>query len=70
MQLGAYSVRANADRMWARVSGQAALSGKEKLVIPSGKVVKLQAGGFATRDDAQNACNALKRGGMDCLVTR
>lgn len=70
VQLGAYSVRANADRMWARVSGQAALSGKEKLVIPSGKVVKLQAGGFATRDDAQNACNALKRGGMDCLVTR
>lgn len=70
VQLGAFSVRGNADRMWSRVSGQAALSGKEKLIIPAGNVMKLQAGGFASRDAAQAACNALKRGGIECLATR
>ena len=70
VQLGAFSVRGNADRMWSRVSGQAALSGKEKLVIPAGNVMKLQAGGFASRAAAQEACNALKRGGIECLATR
>ena len=70
VQLGAFSVRSNADRLWSRVSGKAALSGKKKFVVPAGRVVKLQAGGFPSRSSAQNACNALKRGGQDCLVTR
>ena len=70
VQLGAFSVPANADRLWSRVAGNPALSGAEKLVIPAGRVVKLQAGGFASRSAAQSACDALKRGGQDCLVTR
>jgi len=70
IQLGAFSVRSNADRLWSRVSGKAVLSGKKKLVVPAGRVVKLQAGGFSTRSSAQSACNSLKSGGQDCLVTR
>ena len=70
VQLGAFSVRSNADRLWSRISGKAVLSGKNKLMVPAGRVVKLQAGGFASRSSAQSACNSLKRGGQDCLVTR
>ncbi len=70
VQLGAFGVRKNADRLWSRLSGKAALSGKQKLVVPAGNLVRLQAGGFASRSAAQNACNSLKRGGQNCLVTR
>ncbi len=70
VQLGAFSVRSNADRLWSSMSRKSALSGKKKFVVPAGRVVKLQAGGFPSRSSAQTACNALKRGGQDCLVTR
>lgn len=70
VQLGAFSVSANADRLWSRVAGNSALAGKKKFVVPSGRVVRLQAGGFASRNAAQTACNSLKRSGQDCLVTR
>ena len=46
------------------------LSGKEKLLVRSGKLTKLQAGGFATRAAAQAACDKLKAAGRACLVTR
>lgn len=70
VQLGAFAVDGNAERLWARLSGRSELAGATRLLEPSGRVTKLLAGGFASRADAQNACNALKRGGQDCLVTR
>ncbi|MDN3646156.1 SPOR domain-containing protein [Pontixanthobacter aestiaquae] len=70
VQLGAFGVRSNADRLWSRLSDNAVLSGKQKFVVPAGRVVKLQAGGYPSRSSAQNACNTLKRSGQDCLVTR
>ena len=70
VQLGAFGVRSNADRLWSRLSGKAVLSGKKKIVVPAGRVVKLQAGGYPSRVSAQRACNTLKRSGQDCLVTR
>ena len=70
VQLGAFSVRANADRLWSRVSGNPALAGTSKFIVPAGNVVRLQAGGFATRNAAQSACNSLKGSGQACLVTR
>ncbi len=70
VQLGAFSVRANAERMWATVSGRAELAGHERLLVPTGRVVRLLAGGFASQADAQAACSALQRAGHDCLVTR
>ncbi|MGB7373826.1 SPOR domain-containing protein [Pontixanthobacter sp.] len=70
VQLGAFGVRSNADRLWSRLSGNSALRGTQKLVVPSGRLVRLQAAGFTSRGAAQSACNALKRSGQSCLVTK
>lgn len=70
VQLGAFSVRGNADRLWSKLSGNPALSGAEKLLVSSGGITRLQAGGFVSRSAAQQACDTLTRAGRDCLVTR
>lgn len=70
MQLGAFGVRSNAENLWNRLSNRSEIAGRERLLVPAGRVVKLQAGGFASQGEAQAACNALKRSGQDCLVTR
>ncbi|MDC0886547.1 SPOR domain-containing protein [Altererythrobacter sp.] len=70
VQLGAFSVQSNADKLWSRLSGRTELRGTAKLLIPAGRLTKLQAGGYGSRGEAQTACNALKRTGQGCLVTR
>ena len=70
VQLGAFAVDGNAERLWARLSGRPELAGATRVLEPTGRVTKLLAGGFASQGAAQNACNALKRSGQDCLVTR
>jgi uncharacterized protein len=70
VQLGAFSVRANAEQLWQSLASRPELAGRERLMLASGSVVRLQAGGFASQADAQAACNALRRAGQDCLVTR
>ncbi len=70
VQLGAFGVAGNADRLWNRLSGTAALAGKRKFLVPAGNITRLQAGGFSSRAEAQRACNALKSSGQACLVTR
>ncbi|GMN13706.1 SPOR domain-containing protein [Altererythrobacter sp. MTPC7] len=70
VQLGAFSVRNNAERLWTRLSSRSEIFGREKLLVDAGRLTKLQAGGYASRGDAQSACNALKRSGQSCLVTR
>ena len=70
VQLGAFSVKNNAERLWSRLASRSEISGRSKLLVPAGSLTKLQAGGYASRGDAQNACNALKRSGQGCLVTR
>ena len=70
VQLGAFSVAGNADKLWSELSGLAALSGAQRLLIPAGAVTRLQAGGYASRAAADAACRSLKRSGHDCLVTR
>ena len=70
VQLGAFSVRSNADKLWSRLAGNTALTGKKKFVVPAGRVVKLQVGGYPSRSSAQTACNTLKRSGQDCIVTK
>lgn len=70
VQLGAFSVAANADRLWREVARLSPLAGKEKQLVRSGSLTRLQAGGFATRAAAQEACDALKAAGRECLVTR
>lgn len=67
IQLGAFSVAANADALWARARSRPELSGHPRLNVPAGKVVKLQAGGFASREAASAACGALARSGLACV---
>jgi hypothetical protein len=70
VQLGAFGVPGNADKLWAEVGGSSALADKAELKVPAGKITKLQATGFASRDAAEDACRSLKKAGHDCLVTR
>jgi uncharacterized protein len=69
VQLGAFSVRGNAEALWGRLSGRNELAGRQRLMVPAGRVTKLQAGGFPTRSAADAACRSLKSSGQDCLVT-
>ena len=70
VQLGAFGVEGNAERLWTRLSSSAALDGKQRYLVPAGRLTKLQAGGFASRAAANAACAAIKRGGQACIVTR
>jgi uncharacterized protein len=69
VQLGAFSVAGNAERLWTQLSGRSELAGAQRLLVPAGRVTKLQAGGFASRSAADAACRSLKQSGQDCLVT-
>ena len=69
VQLGAFAVAGNADRLWGRLSGRSELAGKQRLMVRAGRVTKLQAGGYASRSAADAACRSLKQSGHDCLVT-
>lgn len=68
VQLGAFGVAANADRLWSQISGHAALAGTRKSVVSSGKLTRLLATGFSSEAEAGRACSALKREGKACVV--
>lgn len=68
IQLGAFGVASNADRLWAEVSRNPALAGTRKALVPGGNVTRLQAVGFNSRAAAEAACNTLKRQGQGCIV--
>ncbi len=70
VQLGAFGVRANADKLWRKLAGTSALSGTSKVLVPAGRVTRLQAKGFASRAEAQAACTALQRQGQACMVAK
>ncbi|WP_324828322.1 SPOR domain-containing protein [Qipengyuania zhejiangensis] len=70
IQLGAFGVAGNADRLWNQLAGRSELAGKAKLKEPAGRLTKLLAGGYASKAAADAACASLKRSGQDCLVTR
>ena len=68
VQLGSFGVAGNADRLWSKLSKNAALAGTKKTLLPSGKVTRLLATGFASQAEASRACSDLKRQGQACLV--
>ncbi|MDG6078040.1 sporulation protein [Erythrobacter litoralis] len=70
VQLGAFAVNGNVERMWRKVSGRPELAGKTRLDEPAGKLTVLYATGFANLAEARRACRSLKRGKVECLVTR
>ena len=65
IQLGAFGVAGNAQALWARLKGNAALDGRQAFFVPAGKLTKLQAGPFASRAEAQAAC--AKVGAAGCI---
>lgn len=68
VQLGAFGVPGNADRLWSQLSGNAALAGARKALVANGNLTRLLATGFASEAEALRACAALKREGQACVV--
>lgn len=70
LQLGAFGVPGNAEALWSRLKSRPELAGRGKLLVPAGKLTKLQASGFASAAEANVACAQLKSSGVSCLATR
>ncbi|GFM29988.1 SPOR domain-containing protein [Novosphingobium sp. PY1] len=70
VQLGAFGVAGNADKLWSRVGRRPELAGRAKMLVPEGRLTKLQAGGFASKSEADAACSRLTAGGFACLPVR
>ncbi len=70
IQLGAFGVPGNADKLWDKLASRSEVAGRQKVKEPAGRLTKLLVGGYATRDEAAAACASLKRSGQDCLVTQ
>lgn len=68
VQLGAFGVASNADKLWGQLSRHSALTGTAKTLVPSGKLTRLLATGFASQAEAQRACTSLKQDGKACVV--
>lgn len=68
VQLGAFGVPANADRLWGQLAGNPALAGTRKALVTGGRITRLQAVGFASKAAAERACGALQKQGQACLV--
>ena len=69
IQLGAFSVAANAEAQWARARGMAGVAGHRRVLVSSGRVTRLLATGFS-EGGAHAACARLSGAGIDCIVTR
>jgi TPR repeat protein len=59
VQLGAFSARGAAEGLFRKLSGNAALAGRQPYYIPVGKITRLQAGPFDSRASAAAACAKL-----------
>lgn len=63
IQLGAFRDQGNAETLWNKVRGK--LRGAQPFYPKAGGVTRLQAGGFASKGEAQRACSAA---GTPCVV--
>lgn len=68
VQLGAFGVPGNAERLWSKLASNPALAGTSKTLLPSGKITRLLATGFGSEAEASRACSSLKQQGQACLV--
>lgn len=67
IQLGAFAQRSSADSLFSKLRGSGALAGKQAVLVPSGKMTRLQAGPYPTRADASAACRSLMARGQACF---
>lgn len=68
VQLGAFGVASNAEKLWGQIASHTALAGTRKALVPSGSLTRLLATGFSSEAEAGRACSALKREGKACVV--
>ncbi len=68
IQLGAFSRRASAEALFAKLSGNSALAGRQPIYVAAGAVTRLQVGPFESRAAATAACTALSRSGQPCFA--
>ena len=64
IQLGAFAQRGSAEALFARLGGK--LGSARAYYVPVGKVVRLQAGPYASRAAAASACSRLA--GQACFA--
>lgn len=68
-QLGAFGVEANARNLWLTLGKKyPAVAARQPTYVKTGKVTRLQTGGFANKGEANNFCAALSKDGQACLV--
>ncbi len=67
VQLGAFSKRASAEALFAKLSGSGALARRRSYLIPAGAMTRLQVGPFESRSAAAAACASLSARGQACF---
>ena len=68
-QLGAFGVEGNARNLWTSLGKKhPAVAARQPIYLKTGKVTRLQTGGFANKGEANNFCAALSKSGQACLV--
>ena len=68
-QLGAFGVEANARNLWASLEKKnPAFASRQPYLVKSGKITRLQAGGFANKAEAESFCATVRKDGQACLV--
>jgi len=67
VQLGAYGSQAGAQKAWDSASKNGALGGKSPDYIPVGALTRLRAGPFSGKAEANQACQALQKAGLNCF---
>ncbi|MDE8652675.1 SPOR domain-containing protein [Novosphingobium sp. H3SJ31-1] len=70
VQLGAFGVPGNAQKLWDKVKNRPELAGHARMLVPAGRLTKLQAGGFPSQSAAEAACGKLRAGGITCIAAR
>lgn len=69
IQLGAFGDGDRAEALWRRISaGNVALADKQPFLVRAGAVTRLQAGPFASRAAAEQACAAVRGAGQACFT--
>ena len=68
-QLGAFGVEANARNLWATLEKKnPAFASRQPYLVKTGKLTRLQAGGFADKAEADAFCASVSKSGQACLV--
>ena len=71
VQLGAFSSRQRAEQLWSALPGKfPGLGNRQPAYVPAGKLTKLQAGPFASREEAAKFCEQLGGGGQPCFPVK